>query len=74
MRRADDGRALDATAQHGPQQGHGLARGQAAADRDEGAVGDPCCQIVKRRPLVWIGINGAREGSTSGAPPTSGCE
>jgi hypothetical protein len=46
-------------AQHGPQQGHGLTRGQAAADRDKGAIGDPCCEILKRRPFVVAGIYGA---------------
>ena len=59
MRRADHGETLDAMAQHGPQQGHGLTRGQAAADRDEGAVGDPRREILKRRPLVVVGIYGA---------------
>ena len=58
MRRADHGETLDATAQHGPQQGHGLARGQAAADRDDGAVRDPRSEIFKRRPLVGIGVDG----------------
>jgi hypothetical protein len=46
-------------AQHGPQQGHGLTRGQAAADRDEDAVGDPRREILKRRPLVAVGLYGA---------------
>src|ERR1700738_4666677 len=46
-------------AQHGPQQRQGLPRRQAAAARDEGAVDDPRCEILKRRPLVVVGIYGA---------------
>src|SRR5580704_13209206 len=46
-------------AHHGPQQRQGFPRRQAAADRDEGAVDDPRCEILKRRPLVVVGIYGA---------------
>ena len=68
MRRTDDRQARYAAAQNGPQQGHGLARGESASDRDDGSIANMRRQIVESHPLVWFGVDGAWRGRHH-APP-----
>ena len=72
---ADDNiQVLDATAQNGPEQGHGFPRGEAPADRNDSAILDPGSETCERGPLIGVRIDGPRFGLGHCLPPLVKCE